>query len=163
MTTIRSTGNAFRQMNKKLIKMLYNTSYRNKEYIKESNDAVGKSYSIIDKIKIGGVGSGRMVIEEFSQKLAPENMQEIDVRFANIELRPKGIIIHFPNRLERFSWVIPYYRLVLYSTKTFSVHANGNYIQFKKNKHFLSNKKFISKMTTFKNEFISQGYPEGVQ
>jgi hypothetical protein len=98
------------------------------------------------------------MIEELSAKLQPKNMHSAAINYANIELRPKGIIIHFTNRLDRYSWIIPFYRLVIYSTQTFSIHSNGNCIQFKKNKNYQDNKKFIHKMTDFKNNYLKLGY-----
>lgn len=139
--------------------MLFNTSYKNEDYIKESTNLLGKSFSFFEKIKIGSIGSSRLIIEELSEKLEPKNMQLTDIRYGNIELRPKGIIIHFPNRLDRYSWIIPYYRLVLYSTKTFSIHSSGSFIQFRKNKNFLDNKGFIEKMMDAKNGFLNHGGP----
>ncbi len=57
--------------------MVFNTSYTNKEYTKESIHILGKSFSFFEKIKIGGIGSSRLVIEELSTKLQPKNMQSI--------------------------------------------------------------------------------------
>lgn len=114
--------------------MLFYTSYTNKDYIRESNHTVGKSFSFIEKIKIGGIGSSRFVMEELSVKLQPKHMQSLALNYANIELRPKGIIIHFANRLNRYSWIIPYYHLVIYSSQMFSIHSSGDFMQFKKNK-----------------------------
>jgi len=142
----------------KIATMLFNTSYTNKEYTKESIHSLGKSFSFFEKIKIGGIGSSRLVIEELSTKLQPINMQTSAINYANIELRPKGIIIHFANRLDRYSWIIPYYRLVIYSTQTFSIHANGHFIKFKKNKNYLDNKKFMDKMKDLKIKFLNLGY-----
>ena len=139
--------------------MIFNTSYINKDYTKESTQIVGKAFSFFEKIKMRGVGSSRFMIEELSPKLQPENMQSVAINYANIELRPKGIIVHFTNRLDRYSWIIPYYRLVIYSNQTFSMHSNGNYIQFKKNKNYQNNKKFIHKMTDFKNSHLIE-YPK---
>lgn len=138
--------------------MLFNTSYTNKDYTKESTHIVGKTYSFFEKIKIGGIGSSRLMIEELSPKLRPKNMQTVAINYANIELRPKGIIIHFTNRLDRYSWIIPYYRLVVYSTQTFSIHSNGSFMQFKKNKNYQDNNKFIHKMIDFKNNFLNLEY-----
>jgi len=76
--------------------MLFNTSYTNEDYTKESINILGKAFSFFEKVKIGGIGSGRLVIEELSTKLQPKNMQSIAINYANIELRPKGIIIHLP-------------------------------------------------------------------
>ena len=123
--------------------MLFNTSYKNNEYITESTAMVGHAFSLLEKIKIGGIGSSRLVIEELSPKLQPKNLQPIDINYANIELRPKGVIIHFTNKLDRYSWIVPYFRLVTYSNNTFSIHADGHFIKFKKNKNYKNNKKFF--------------------
>ena len=120
--------------------MLFNVSYKNEDYIKESNHILGYAYSFLEKIKMGGIGSGRFVIEELSPSLTPFNMQKVDANYANIELRPKGIIVHFSNRLDRYSWLVPYYRLAIFSTDTFSIHSNGKFIKFKKNKNYKDNK-----------------------
>lgn len=141
--------------------MLFNTSYTNKEYTKESIHILGKAFSFFEKIKIGGIGSSRLMIEELSTKLQPKNMQSSAINYANIELRPKGIIIHFSNRLDRYSWIIPYYRLIIYSTQTFSIHSNGHFIKFKKNKNYLNNKKFIAKVLDLKIKFLNLGYYDG--
>jgi len=138
--------------------MLFNTSYKNEDYTKESNDMLGKTFSLFEKIKIGGVGSSRLMIEELSTKLQPKYKDLSAINYANIELRPKGIIVHFTNRLDRYSWIIPFYRLVIYSTKTFRIHSNGSYIQFVKNKNYQDNKKFIVKMTDLKNSFLNLDY-----
>lgn len=138
--------------------MLFNTTHTNKDYTKDSTEIVGEAFSFLEKIKMNGIGSSRLIIENLSPKLQPKNKEAIAINYANIELRPKGIIVHFTNKLERYSWVIPYYRLVTYSTQTFSIHANGNFIQFKKNKNYTNNKKFIQKMTEFKNNFLNLDY-----
>ena len=141
--------------------MLFNTSYKNDDYVKETNRLIGKTYSFIEKLKMRGVGSRRLVIEELSSLIKPKNMQEIDANFASIELRPKGVVIHFSNRLDRYSWTIPYYRLTIFSTETFSIHCNGEFIKFKKNRHYTDNKKFIKKMMNFKNDALNLEYYEG--
>ncbi len=138
--------------------MLFNTTYNNKEYITESDNMLGNAFSFLEKIKIGGIGSSRLVIEELSPKLQPKNLQKIDVNYANIELRPKGVILHFTNKLDRYSWIIPYYRLATYSNNTFSIHANGNFIKFTKNKNYQNNKKFIAKMIDLKINHLELGY-----
>ena len=138
--------------------MLFNTSYTNKEYTKESANMLGKAYSFFEKLKMGGIGSSRLIIDEISPKLQAKNPQTTAITYANIELRPKGIIVHFANRLDRYSWVIPYYRLVTYSNRSFSLHANGNFIKFRKNKNYRSNKKFIDKMIDLKINYLKLGY-----
>ncbi|WP_282147997.1 hypothetical protein [Algibacter lectus] len=138
--------------------MLFNTTQINDAFVKESDNLVGKAFSFLEKIKMGGIGSSRFMIEEISEKLQPKNLQTLTTNYANIELRPKGIIVHFTNRLDRYSWIIPYYRLVTYSTKTYTIHANGHFIKFKKNKNYDDNKKFIDKMINLKISFLKLDY-----
>ena len=141
--------------------MLFNTTITNKEYIKESNEILGKAFSFFEKIKMGGVSSGKLVVEEFSPKLQSENLLIPAINYTNIELRPKGIIAHFNNGLNNYSWIIPYYRLVIYNIQTYTIHANGHFIKCKKDEVFKENKKFLEKMTDFKNEFLNLGYYDG--
>ncbi len=138
--------------------MLFNTSYKNKDYTRESFKLLGSPYSFIEKIKMGGIGSSRLIIEELSNKLKPINMHTTAIGYANIELRPRGIIVHFSNRLKRYSWIIPYYRLITYSNVCFSIHSNGNFIKFKKNKNYINNKNFLFRMTQLKVSYLNLGY-----
>jgi hypothetical protein len=141
--------------------MLFNTSYRNKDYEKVSDDMLGKAFTLLEKLKLRGVGSSRLMIQQLSPNLKPKNMQSIDANYSNIELRPKGIIVHFTNRLDRYSWTIPFYRLTIFSAQMFSIHCNGDFIQFEKNKNYHNNKKFIQKIITHKNASLNLEYYDG--
>lgn len=138
--------------------MIFNTTYNNQDYDDESALLVGKKFSIFKRIKLGGIGSGRLIIEKTSPKLNIGKLKFSEIDYGNIELRPKGVIIHYTRKLERFSWVIPYYRLVIYNARFFSIHANGNFIQFLKNKNYNENKKFINRMVQLKIDFLDLDY-----
>jgi hypothetical protein len=138
--------------------MIFNTTYNNKDYDKESNIVLGEKHSIFKRLKMGGIGSGRLFISNLSENLSLGKIKFSEIDYANIELRPKGIIVHYTNKLERFSWLIPYYRLVFYNTDFFSIHSNGSFINFTKNKNYSENKKFIKKINKFKNEFLGGTY-----
>lgn len=138
--------------------MVFNTTYKNEDYDIESISLVGKSFSLLRRIKQGGIGSGRLMIHTISPKLNLGKLRFSETDYGNIELRPKGIIVHYSCKLERFSWIIPYYRLVIYNAQSFSIHANGNVIQFLKNKNYRENKKFIDKMVQLKNDFLELEY-----
>ena len=135
--------------------MVFDTTYRNKDYDQQSTSLVGKPFSFIEKIRQGGIGSGRLIINSKSPKLDLGKLKFEEIDYGNIELRPKGIVVHYTRGLERFSWVIPYYRLVIYNSQFFSIHANGNFIQFLKNKNYRDNKKFIDKMNCTKNDHLN--------
>lgn len=141
--------------------MIYNTTYNNPDYTEVSNSLLGKPYPLIKKIQLGGIGSGRMIIAQLSEGLRPKQLQFSELDYGNIELRPAGILVHFTNRQVRFSWCVPYYKLHIYNSSYFSIHAEGNFISFRKNKHFIDNKKFIDKMIDAKNEYLKLDYYEG--
>jgi len=138
--------------------MIFNTTYNNQEYDEESELLVGKKFTLFERIKRGGIGSGRLIIEKTSTKLNLGKLKFSEIDYGNIELRPKGIIVHYTRKLERFSWVIPYYRLVIYNAQFFSIHGNGNFIQFSKNRNYNENKKFINHMMELKNDFLNLEY-----
>ncbi|WP_051119712.1 hypothetical protein [Gillisia sp. CAL575] len=141
--------------------MLFDTTDKNKDYLKEKKDTVGKAFSFVDKIKMGGVSSGKLEVEEFSAKLQPKDLLPSAVNYATIVLKPNGVIVHFRNEGKRYSWIIPYYRLVIYNTRTFTIHANGHFIKLKRNKNFQDNKKFLDKMIDLKNDSLNLEYYDG--
>ncbi|PQJ16126.1 hypothetical protein [Aureicoccus marinus] len=138
--------------------MIFNTTYKNEDYLFESDQQLGKSFSIMERIRLGGIGSGRLMIHQISPKLKLGKLEFSEIDYGNIELRPKGIIVHYTSKLERFSWVIPYYRLNLYNAQFYSIHANGNFIQFEKNKNYKENKKFLDRMAQRKIDVLDLGY-----
>ena len=138
--------------------MVFDTTYKNENFNDESAILVGKKFSLLERMKLKGIGSSRMIIKEISSKLNLGTLKYSETDYGNIEIRPKGVIIHYTRKLERFSWVVPYYQLVIYHTQFFSIHANGNYIQFLKNNNYIANKKFINKIVQLKNDSLHMEY-----
>ena len=138
--------------------MIYNTTQTNEDYDVALKAYLGKGYSLINKIKMNGIGSQRMMIAELSPKLKPKKIQFSEIDYGNIELRPKGILVHFTNRLDRYSWIIPYHKLIIFNSQFFSIHADGSYIRFLKNRNYIDNRKFISKMIDVKNKYLNLDY-----
>jgi hypothetical protein len=132
--------------------MIFNTTLNNKDANATMNDLLGKSYSFLKAIKMGGVGSKRMIIDAVSPKFLKVINAVSDVNYGNIELREKGIIVHINKGLKNYSWAIPYYQLHTYKTEGFSIHAQGNFVRFKSNKLLKENKQFIDKVINCKIE-----------
>lgn len=126
--------------------MLLNTTHNDKEHKQIIDDLVGPSFSLIQKIKMNGVGSKRMIVDEVSPNMQSLINVVADLNYANIELRPKGILIMINKGLRNFTWVIPYYQLVIYKVNGSSIHAQGHFIHFRNNKTFKENKKFFDKL-----------------
>jgi len=132
--------------------MIFNTTLNNKDATATMNDLLGKSYSFLKAIKMGGVGSKRMIIDAVSPGFLKVINAVSDVNYGNIELREKGIIVHINKGLKNYSWAIPFYQLHTYKTEGFSIHAQGNFVRFKSNKLLKENKQFIDKVINCKIE-----------
>lgn len=103
--------------------MIIDSTYTNKKHKVLLNDFVGRSFSFFERLKMNGIGSKRMIINDVSPNLQPYLNRIADVNYANIELRYKGILIHINKGLKNFIWAIPYYQLVIYKTNGSSIHA----------------------------------------
>ncbi len=136
--------------------MILETTYTNPEHDQLIDDLVGKPFSILQKIRMKGVGSRRMIIDEVSPNMNKMMNTVSDLNYANLELRPGGILIRINKGLRNFTWAIPYYHLVIYKTNGASIHAQGKYIHFRENRTFRENKEFFSKMLDMKIEYDAQ-------
>jgi hypothetical protein len=132
--------------------MIFNTTHDNKDAAIAMNEMLGKSYSFLKAIKLGGVGSKRMIIDAVSPGFLKVINSVSDINYGNIELREKGIIVHINKGLKNFSWPIPYYQLHTYKTEGFSIHAHGNFVRFKNDKLLKENKSFLAKIINSKIE-----------
>ncbi len=138
--------------------MLLNTTYKNEENELIIEELVGKPFSLRKKLMMGGVGSGRMVIEEVSPKLEMTLMNGQDLNYANIELRPRGVLIRITRRLDNFTWIIPYYQLHIYKTEGLSIHGQGQFLHFRENQMLYNNKPFFKKLSNLKLEYMKDYY-----
>ena len=126
--------------------MIFNSTYTDKDKELEVEKLIGKKYSLFNSIRLNGVGSKRLIIEETSPKFKKIIIQKNDLIYSNIELRYRGIIVYIAEGLNRFSWVIPYYKLVIYKTPNYSIHSDGNFIRFSNDLNFKENLKFFKKL-----------------
>ena len=120
--------------------MLKNISYNNPKIIDEVNNYVGKSYTILQRLKIGGIGSSKLIINSADSII--ENLLNLDnnLNYCNIEIRPKGIIIHFKSLLETYGLIVPFYKLKIFKGKAneYSIYIDNFFIKVnasEKNEH----------------------------
>ena len=113
--------------------MLRNVSYKNDNIKNEIDDLIGYSYSFFEKIKKGGVGSGKLLITRANKEI--ENLLILDqnTNHCNIELRAKGIIIYFRSLLETYGLAIPYYKLVVFKVteKEYTFNIDSKFLKIK--------------------------------
>jgi len=120
--------------------MLKNISYNNPKIIDEINNYVGKPYTILKRLKIGGIGSSKLIINSADSII--ENLLKLDnnLNYCNIEIRPKGIIIHFKSLLETYGLIVPFYKLKIFKGKAneYSIYIDNFFIKVnasEKNEH----------------------------
>ena len=136
--------------------MILNTTYTNKDNNQLIDDLVGKVFSFRQSLKMGGTGSKRMIIDELSPNMTVYLADGNGLNYANIELRPYGILVRINKGLQNFTWVIPYYQLVIYKTEGCSIHAQGRFIHFRNNITYKENRAFLDKLLVQKAEFMEQ-------
>jgi hypothetical protein len=143
--------------------MILNTTQHNADHKQIIADLIGNSFSLVQKLKLGGVGSKRMIVDDVSPNMKSMINLVSDINYANIELRSKGIIVMINKGLKNFTWVIPYYQLVIYKTNGSSIHAQGRFIHFKNSKTFKENKKFFDKLLDEKIKYdMEYAIPQGL-
>ena len=133
--------------------MIYNSTYTDIEKDIETDNLVGKKYNLIKSIRLRGIGSKRLIVEELGINFKKLIQQKNDIIYSNIELRKKGIIVYVVDGQKRFTWVIPYYKLVIYKTPSFSIHSNGNFIRYSNKLNYKQNLVFFKKVLDHKFNF----------
>tara|TARA_B100000809_G_scaffold139109_1_gene136739 strand:- start:4167 stop:4601 length:435 start_codon:yes stop_codon:yes gene_type:complete len=139
--------------------MILNTTYLEKDIVRKINVLVGEPFSLLKRIKMKGVGSHRMIIDDFSEVFNGYFTQNMSLRYCNFELRPNGIIVHFSYRYDRYSWVIPYCRLSMFRSDSFSVHADGEFLRIRKDINLKRNSKIIKRILSLKEINIRGSRP----
>ena len=102
---------------------------------------------------MGGIGSQRYVSIDASPNI--QDLFDLDnkTNFCNIELREKGIILHFRSRLETFGWIVPYYLLSIFKSENgYSIHAESDFVKLKAAHNSGLNHRFIQKLLSLKHD-----------
>lgn len=106
--------------------MLQNVSYNNKKQQGEIDSLVGKPFTLLKRLKLGGVGSPKLYVTTSSKEIDALFLLDHNDNTCNIELRPKGVILRFRSLLETYALIIPYYKLTLFkgTSNAYSVHTD---------------------------------------
>ena len=136
--------------------MLYDTSIKDKDIKREIDAHVGKAYSFIEAIKKGPIGSSRMEVVAYSKLFSKVMSQRKQAVFANLSIRPNGVLVIVNVRLSNYSWVIPYHYLSIFKTDLLVIHGQGEYLKLKVTGN--QNKKIIDKILERKNELLRDSH-----
>jgi hypothetical protein len=133
--------------------VLRNITYNNPIIKEEINLKVGASFSFIQRLKMGGIGSKRMVIIDSSADITELTSYQKSIVYCYLELRPTGIIVHFRSILETIGWIVPYHHLSIFKNgKQFSLHAAGSFVKIGGINNTAADEIFIRKLMRFKQD-----------
>lgn len=132
--------------------MLVNVSYNRPELKEKINREVGKTLTLVERLKLNGSGSPRLKITNVSIDIHNLLVLDNNTNTCNIEIRPNGIIVRFRSLLETYALVIPFWKLKIYKGKAeeYSIYRDHYFIKVEakdKNVH-----KFFKKLIDFKRD-----------
>ena len=136
--------------------MIKNLSYNTKKIKILLLELVGSPFSFIERLKLGGIGSNKLVIADASKEIVELLRLDNNVNYCNIEIRKNGLIIRFRSLLETYGLIIPYYKLIVYKGESniYSLYKDTNYIKF-----FVDNKStslFMKKIIRLKTDYLNK-------
>ena len=136
--------------------MIQNLSYNSKKINALLLELVGRPFSFIERLKLGGIGSNKLVIADASKEIVELLRLDNNVNYCNIEIRKNGLIIRFRSLLETYGLIIPYYKLIIYKGESniYSLYKDTKYIKF-----LVDNKStslFMKKIIRLKTDYLNK-------
>jgi len=136
--------------------MIKNLSYNSKKINTLLSELVGRPFSFIERLKLGGIGSNKLLIADASKEIVELLRLDNNINYCNIEIRKNGLIIRFRSLLETYGLIIPYYKLIIYKGESniYSLYKDTNYIKF-----FADNKStslFMKKIIRLKTDYLNK-------
>ncbi len=96
--------------------MIFPYSYHSKETVEEINRLVGKPFGWMQRFKLNGIGSQRLLVLQADTEVKKLLDEQNTPPFTNIELRPKGIIFWFRVKLDNYVLVLPFGKIQIHAT-----------------------------------------------
>ena len=136
--------------------MVKNLSYNSKKTKTLLFEMVGRPLSLIERFKLRGIGSNKLVITDASKEIVDLLRLDNNINYCNIEIRKNGIIIRFRSLLETYGLIIPFYKLVIYKgeSKIYSFYKDNHYIKFLVDNNHTSF--FIKKVIQLKINYLNK-------
>ena len=135
--------------------MIKNVSYRNKKTEEEIEDLVGKSYSFLERIKMNGNGSPRLIVLNASEKILTLLEKDNYINYCHVEVRPGGIIVGLRSKLESYSWCIPFYKLFIsQNNQGYRIYSDTEHVVVQSGKSNVG--AFFRKLMNYKKEYLEK-------
>lgn len=132
--------------------MLVRNTYKDPELKQKIAEEVGNPFTMLERFKLGGIGSPKLTITESSSEINNLLMLDNSTNTCNIELRPKGILVGFGVRLETYLLVIPFYKLNMYKGKAteYSIYRDNYFIKFRAKNADVAIHAYVKKILNYK-------------
>ena len=135
--------------------MIRNITYDDKDIKAEIDCLIGKSFSLVERLKMGGNGSPRFTIIDSSFTIRKLIRRSNAIGYCNIELRPAGVLVSFKSVLDTYSWAIPFNKLNVYQEKKhYILHSDIEFVKLVNNYKSNLNKQFIQRLVDLKVKFM---------
>ncbi len=136
--------------------MIVHNSNLTTESAKKIDQLLGESLSIFKKIISGTTESKVLNIEHISPHFRIPSDEIDNYQHGKIEMRPNGILVHLLYGVQKISWAIPFYQLVIYKTHVLSFHGQGYVVRFHCDEFFKNNEEFINQIIENRNNFLDE-------
>lgn len=131
--------------------MIYNLSHNDRKIKLEIDQQLGKAYSLLERIRMQGNGSPGLLISDADESINALLSHDGSLRKCNIELRPKGLIIGFKQRLETYGWIVPFHTLHLFkSDDSLRIYAGKHHLSLQWKGHDKPRDRFLLKLLQHK-------------
>ena len=138
--------------------MLLNVSYNRPKIKQQINDKVGVPFTLMQRIKLGGIGSGKLSIHSCSIQIHNLLILDNNLNVCGVEMRPKGVIVTFRSLLDTYALVVPYYKLKLYKgqSKIYSIYMDNYFVKVEAKEK--RNHEFLKKILKYKSDNFSSDF-----
>ncbi len=133
--------------------MIINITYPSKKTERLITEAVGESYSFLERWKMKGIGSGKLLIHECSPEISGIIRANRDTAYCNLELRKTGTVLGFNSVGRIYAWCIPYHLLnIYYNGGKLSIYGPDNFVKANPPFNGKLNLDFVKKVLKIKSD-----------
>lgn len=127
--------------------MILGNNHIDRETKELIDDTVGKKYSWRERFRRKGIGTSRMRIVDASEEIKSRLGKNQDLKYMNVEMRPKGLIVYFNNKINNYLWLLPQDKIQLSRTGQFKISDGENWISLETESVLPGNAAFFNSIT----------------
>ncbi|NND95107.1 MAG: hypothetical protein HKN45_09590 [Flavobacteriales bacterium] len=116
----------------------------------------------MEKVRMNGSGSPKLLIQSCSEDIRASLAHTEDLKYANVELRPGGVVIHFQTGLRVMALVIAYHHLSVYQNgNSWSFHGTGSFMKVRCMGNEVTLRNYLFKLMKLKNKHCGSSIDQG--